>query len=475
VTDFDESPKPSPPAPRGKDSPSSPSLTLLYQYYWPDDVVSAQLFAQLGEDLADRGWQVTALPCNRCCHDRGKRLPRREVHKGVSIRRIWRPDFSSARAVGRVLNALWMLTAWSWRAIVAPRRPGEAVVIGTDPFLGVLASIPWRLFRPRATIAHWSFDLYPDAAVAEGLANERSLAVRLWRRLVAAALRRYDVVVDLGECMGRRLRRLEPACRPSTLTPWALAEPNDVPTANETIRRELFGDAPLGLLYSGSFGRAHSGDEFLALARRLRGRGVALCFAGRGNRMQELRGQVGPEDANVRFAGFADADQLDLRLSACDLHLVSLKPAWTGAVVPSKFFGALAAGRGVVFAGSPDSAIARWIEEHRLGWTLTPDRADEVAEQLAELAQSPQRLEELRRRCFDAYQGRFSRRAIVARWDALLREELRRSQGFLVDSRGGEPAGDRERDGRAGASAARTPCASHTMSSLPVVGCVQPC
>ena len=70
----------------------------------------------------------------------------------------------------------------------------------------------------------------------------------------------------------------------------------------------------------------------------------------------------------MRFAGFAPEAELEKRLTACDLHLVSLRPEWTGTVVPSKFFGALAAGRGVVFAGSPESAIARWIDEHQVGW-----------------------------------------------------------------------------------------------------------
>ena len=35
--------------------------------------------------------------------------------------------------------------------------------------------------------------------------------------------------------------------------------------------------------------------------------------------------------------------ELEKRLSACDFHLVSLRPEWTGTVIPSKFFGALSA------------------------------------------------------------------------------------------------------------------------------------
>ena len=75
----------------------------------------------------------------------------------------------------------------------------------------------------------------------------------------------------------------------------------------------------------------------------------------------------------MRFAGFAPESELEKRLAAADIHLVSLRPEWTGVVVPSKFFGSLAAGRPVVFAGGPDSAIARWIHEFGVGWVLTTD------------------------------------------------------------------------------------------------------
>src|SRR5262249_36777308 len=161
-------------------------------------------------------------------------------------------------------------------------------------------------------------------------------------------------------CMRDRLEWYGHAARKVTLVPWALDEPAEPERPDSGTRRELFGEAPLGLLYSGNFGRAHSFAEFLDLGRRLRGSRVRLWFGVRGNRAAELRRAVGPEDENVGFAGFAPEAALGKRLAAADIHLVSLRPEWTGLVVPSKFFGSLAAGRPVLFAGSRDAAIARW-------------------------------------------------------------------------------------------------------------------
>ncbi|MCA9236845.1 MAG: glycosyltransferase family 4 protein [Planctomycetales bacterium] len=401
-----------------------PRVTLLYHFFHPDDVVSARLYSELAAELAGRGWDVVARPANRVCHEQGPRLPTSEQWQGVDIRRVRRPDFRQASNRGRLLNTAWMLAGWSWAALFARRPPQEAVLIGTDPILGVLAAMPWTLFRRRTKVIHWCFDLYPDAAVADGLLEPGSRLVRLLRRLTAAALRRCDFVADLGACMGRRLTVIEPGCRPETITPWSLVEPPAPPAPDPQVRCELFGAAALGLLYSGSFGRAHSGDEFLALARALRGGDAAFCFAGRGNRVDELRRAVEADDGNIRFAGFAPEEQLEKRLTACDLHLVSLRPEWTGAVVPSKLFGALAAGRGVVFAGSPDSAIAGWIREHQVGWVLTRATIDEVAAHLRQLAADPARLAELKQRCHAVYHAHFSKRMMIERWDAQLRRLL---------------------------------------------------
>ena len=85
---------------------------------------------------------------------------------------------------------------------------------------------------------------------------------------------------------------------------------------------------------------------------------------------------------NVSFAGFAPEAALVKRLAAADIHVVSLRPEYTGLAVPSKFFGALASGRPVIFSGTNDSALAQWIEELKIGWVLNEHTQDRVAAEL---------------------------------------------------------------------------------------------
>src|SRR5580693_646633 len=101
--------------------PRPPRVTVLYHFMAPDDVVSARVFSDLAEGLAARGWQVDARPCNRAWDDRKGSFPRRETRDGVAYRRVFRPPLPQARAPGRLLNAAWMIGAWS------------AIALGPDP------------------------------------------------------------------------------------------------------------------------------------------------------------------------------------------------------------------------------------------------------------------------------------------------------------------------------------------------------
>ena len=137
--------------------------------------------------MTARGWDVTAMPCNRGCRDESVTHPLNEMWAGGRIERVWRPAFKQSSARGRVLNAVWMLGGWTWRALTTPRRSREVLVVGTDPILSVMAALSWRFFRTRTRVAHWCHDLYPEAAVADGLVQPNSLPLRVLTRLLRSA------------------------------------------------------------------------------------------------------------------------------------------------------------------------------------------------------------------------------------------------------------------------------------------------
>jgi glycosyltransferase involved in cell wall biosynthesis len=179
------------------------------------------------------------------------------------------------------------------------------------------------------------------------------------------------------------------------------------------------------LLYSGSFGRAHSFQSVLDLARLLRADDVHLTFSIRGNREAALRAAIGPEDSNIHFAPFTEAKNLSDRLASADVHVVTLHERWTGTVVPSKFFGALAIGRPVLFCGDSQCAVARWIKQYDLGWVLTPENLQEVAESMRRLSTDKLAMQQKGELCHKVYRATFSREIGLDEWHRELIELLK--------------------------------------------------
>lgn len=417
-------------------SQSSRSLIILYHFFHPDDVISARLYADIAKWAASEGWNVIAMPSVRSCHDDAARFSVHENHDGYSIHRVWRPAWLQTTTFGRLGNTICMLLAWTWRALITPRSTQECVIIGTDPPLGVLAAIPWRWFRRNAKIIHWCHDLYPHAAVAEGMIKADSLPIRMINSVVRYAYRCCHRIVDLGPCMRKLLveARGDSQCVESrfeastnyTITPWALVEPSQSPPVCGDVRESIFGpNCSLAILYSGNLGRAHSFEQFTALASSLRNSGAVFCFAGRGPKFDDIK-TVSQQEANVRVAGFSTEAELLNRLTSADIHMVSLQANWTGCVVPSKFFGALSVGRPVLFAGRKDCAVAAWILEHQVGWIIddSDESIDRVSKQLHELGQNPDKLSQLQSHCFEIYQQHFCKGVQLRNWRRLLDEVI---------------------------------------------------
>jgi len=393
-----------------------PSAVILYQYFHPDDVVSAVHLTGLAAGLADRGWQVTVFPCNRSCRS-SQTYSLKETYREISIRRIWRPPLPQKTSWGRIANCLWMLTAWTLlSAILKP----DVLIIGTDPVMSALVAVPWHWMRSHTRIVHWCFDLYPEAALADGLLKP-GIVSSLLHRLMKASYKRIDLVVDIGKCMKKLIRLSGSFAKDTTLPPWALVEPPSPLPIDLTQRTLIFKQAKLALMYSGNFGRAHSFREVISIARMMAEEDIQFAFSIRGNREQELRDAVVTGDENIVFVPFAPQTELLSRLSSADIQLVTLQPEWTGTVVPSKFFGALAAGRPVLFIGSKQCWISELIEEYGLGWTCSQGEESKVAAQLREVVNNIELLVELQQRCHQTYQLLFARDVIVDSFDRQLR------------------------------------------------------
>ena len=400
-------------------------MLILYHFFYPDDVVSARLYSDFAEELVNRGWNVKVLTSNRYCRYPDKKMQdKKQWWKGVFIVRINRPGWSQANYSLRFFNSAWTIIGWM---ITVVRMPAvDVIVIGTDPYFSALLFPILRLFKRSKILVHWCYDLYPEIIIAHGAKGFVKWWAEKMSLLMRRAYRSVDLMIDVGECMRRRLDLYRHEARRCTLVPWGLVEPNQIPEADPETRTRLFGDAELALLYSGNMGAPNDPSLLLNLARRLskENHKIIICFACRGNRERELLNAVKHTDDNIRFAPFAEEAELEKRLGSADIHLVSLGDEWEGLAVPSKFFGSLAVGRPVIYAGPVGSAIAGWIKEFNVGLVLSKNNMEEIVQEILELANNAQKLRLWKRNAYQAYKEYFSKQIIMNQWDRILREEL---------------------------------------------------
>ena len=403
-----------------------PKILSLYHYYYPDDVAGARHLTELCGELVAKDYEVETWPCNRSCHHYEAVYPlKSETRNGVLLKRVWRPPFRQHSIVGRIINTLWVLTVWCWRFLFLYGKRPDVLTVGTDPIFSPFIIPFFKFLHPKVKVIHWCFDLYPEYAVADRMIGKNNPITRILRRCMGYAYSKCDLLVDIGPCM-RQLLEHYPAPKRVTLSPWALEEPDSPLPPDPTERKDLFGDCKLALLYSGNFGKPHEFYLTLKLARKLSGDGAVLCYSAHGSRIEELKKALNTEDKNIRFAPFAPADKLALRLSATDVHVVSLRSTYTGVAVPSKFFGALAIGRPVLFEGPEESSIAQWIKEYQVGWVLTTDNLEKVEAELGRFSENVSAKVKMFQHCHDIYQAHFSKKSVLDAWDKELRGLLAR-------------------------------------------------
>jgi glycosyltransferase involved in cell wall biosynthesis len=203
---------------------------------------------------------------------------------------------------------------------------------------------------------------------------------------------------------------------------WPPAAVHPVPRDENLFRAEHDLTDRFVVMYSGNMGLAHPFDAVLDAADRLESERpeVLFLFVGEGPRKDALRAQVQRRGLpNVRFLPFQPRERLAESLSAADLHLVTMRPELEGLVVPSKLYGALAAGRPACFLGPPGSEAARAVAEHDCGAVLPDPSGAALADAIRDWHDAPDRWARATERARAAVAD--ARTGATERFDALLR------------------------------------------------------
>ena len=400
----------------------APKVVFVNRYFSPDQSATSQLLTDLAQVLADAGLEVHVICSRQCYGDAQARLARVESLGGVAVHRVWSSRFGRNRLPGRAFDYATFFVSSSIAMLRLLER-GDTLVAKTDP---PLISIPAMMAAKLrgARLINWLQDIFPEVASALGLnplPQPCNALLRGWRNM---SLRSARLNIVLGARMRTHLQTLGIAPeRIRVIENWAELDPQaPKPTGASALRARLGLAGKFIVGYSGNLGRAHEFLTLLDAAQNLRSDPqIVFMMVGGGAGMEQLARLVTARGLqNFCFVPYQPRAGLGDALAAADVHWMSLMPALEGLIVPSKFYGILAAGRPVIFIGDSQGEVAREIRGSGCGATVAIDESEQLARLLREWKADPAHLEAMGKRGRELYDGRFCARIAFEQWKSIL-------------------------------------------------------
>ncbi len=397
-------------------------LVFVNRFFCPDHSATSQILTDLCFALAASGHEVHVVTSRLRYDDPAARLAPEETESGVKVHRVWTSRFGRGSLFGRAADYLTFYLGALWRLVRLADRETTLVAKTDPPMISVVGAVAARATGAR--LVNWTQDLFPEVAVAVGMHVMPPVVARVLMAIRDWSFASARLTVVIGDRMGAEVTaRGVPPARVAVIHNWADGESiAPLAHASNPLRDawDLQGKFVVG--YSGNLGRVHEFDTILDAAERLRERpDIVFLFIGGGHGMDALKAEVGKRAlSSVRFRAYQPRERLARSLGACDAHLVTLRPELEGLVVPSKFYGILAAGRPVLFVGARDGEIQDLIRGAQCGEVFPAGAAGSLAEGIVRLARDPSLARQWGdngRRLFDQ---RFSAGLALSRWERCL-------------------------------------------------------
>jgi colanic acid biosynthesis glycosyl transferase WcaI len=395
---------------------------FVNRYFHPDESATSQLLSDLAFKLVQSGFHVHVV-CSRQLYGAATaNLPAFETIRGVMVHRIWTTRFGRRGLMGRALDYLSFYLTCSVNLLYLLRR-ADIVIAKTDPpLISIVAAIAARCRG--AVLVNWLQDLFPEVASELGANPLPAVFDRVLRRWRDASLHGAGMNVVIGRRMCEQLEdRGIAADAIRVIENWAVSgDPLPKRSADSELRGRLGLAGKFVVGYSGNLGRAHEFQIFLDVALALQSdSNIQFLFIGGGVGMTALHGLAQQQRlSNMRFVPYQPRESLNDSLAAADVHLVSLRPSLEGLIVPSKFYGILAAGRPVVFVGDPDGELARVIGETGCGIVVPSGNVAGLAAGLCRLRFDVARRETMGMAARELLSARFDSSRALENWISLV-------------------------------------------------------
>lgn len=327
-------------------------VVIIADWLPPDFGAVGQYMRMRASHLAERGHAVTLVGLSSTAASMGRAQRGNGSLTEIRLKAAPVPRGSLA---ARLLWTVWTNLRLAWAAL-GPMRAADGILFtGSPPFL-IHLLVPLR-FLWRGRLVYRITDFHPECLIA---ARDRpSRALGMLKGLTDFWRRRVDRFEVLGEDQMRRLRDGTgiPEQRIALVrdgSPVAFADGEAIEPLPAELRDRCV------LLYSGNYGIAHEVETFVEgyrLHHRSGSGRVGLWLSATGAGAEEVAARLSALGLPFHRSRPVPLERLPGLLKAPDAHLVVLKDAFVGFVMPSKIYACLASRKPLVFVGSAKSDV----------------------------------------------------------------------------------------------------------------------
>ena len=390
-------------------------ITIITQYFYPGHAATAQLMTDLAKGLSQKGYQVnifTGTQAKDTTH---------ELSNQAIINRAFSPIAASTSILSKIISSIFfLLGAFKYVIFLLPRTT-SLLIASNPPYAGILGTI-FKIVRGGKY--HFLLqDIFPESAVMSGIIQQNSFSVIFFKKIIYLTYKYADNIIVLSTSMQCFLENKYPELKEKikVIENWAVEDIISCDKQANDFAQQYNIDKVFTVLYSGNLGRLHDIETIAEAANILKNAPIQFVFIGDGAKTKVLKQAIQSNKLkNILLLSYQPREILHLSLTACDLSLVSLIPGAESIVAPSKLYGMLAAGRGIIAISSANSYIDQLLTNSGCGINTPPNNPQYLANLINELASDSIKVKLMGEKARQVYESKYTFKRALAEYEKIL-------------------------------------------------------
>ncbi|WP_271821799.1 glycosyltransferase family 4 protein [Dolichospermum circinale] len=339
----------------------------------------------------------------------------------ININRAFFPVKSSTSICSKIISSIFFLVGAIGYLIFNIPGNTPLLIASNPPYAGILG-ILFKIVR-RGKYYFLLQDIFPESAAMSGIMKQNSILYKFFSKLIYLTYKYSEYIIVLSTSMQEFLEKKYPDLKTKikVIENWAIEDIPVVSKQENNFAKQHKLDEVFTVLYSGNLGRLHDIETITEAAKILKDKPIKFVFIGDGAKTKIVKQAI--EDyqlQNILLLPYQPRELLPLSLTACDISLVSLIPGAESIVAPSKLYGMLSAGRGIISISVPNSYIDKLLTNSGCGVNVSPDNPQQLADIIRQLASDNQRVKSMGEIARQLYETRYTFKRALEEYEKLI-------------------------------------------------------